>query len=95
MTLSVMDKMESHDPIAETTLSAFVLINTETNSVRKVSIDLKKIEAVDKIYIVYGVHDIVARVNADSIEHLRNIITMQIRNVDKVKSTLTMTVINP
>lgn len=50
-----MSKIESHDPRAETTLSAYVLINTKPNSVRKVSMNLKKIEAVDKIYIVYGV----------------------------------------
>ena len=95
MTLSVLDEMESYHLDAVETLSAFVLINTELNLVREVSNDLKKIEAVDKIYIVYGVHDIVARVSADSIEHLRDIVTMQIRKVDNVKSTLIMTVINP
>ena len=71
------------------------MINTERNSVRKASGDLKKIEAVDKIYIVYSVHDIVAGVSVHSLEQLRDIVTIQIRNVDNVKSTLTMTVINP
>ena len=95
MSLSAIDETEPYRLRTEKTLSAFILINTEPDSVREVFNDLNKIEAVDKTYIVYGVHDIIVRVSADSIEHLRDVVTTQIRNVNNVNSTLTMTVIDP
>jgi len=73
--------------------TAFVLINTETGSVGDVLKDLKKVEGVDEAFIVYGVYDIVAKVNAKSMDQLKEIVTWHIRKIDKVRQTLTMTVI--
>ncbi len=42
---------------------------------------------------VYGIYDIVVKIEADNSDHLRNIITSKIRKIDKVQSTLTMMVI--
>jgi DNA-binding Lrp family transcriptional regulator len=43
--------------------------------------------------MVYGVYDIVAKVAADSMDKLKEIITWKVRHLNKVKSTLTMIVI--
>jgi len=72
--------------------TVFVLINTETVSVGDVLKDLKKVEGVDEAFIVYGVYDIVAKVNAKSMNHLNEIITWHIRKIDKVRTTLAMMV---
>jgi DNA-binding Lrp family transcriptional regulator len=42
---------------------------------------------------VYGVYDIVAKVEADSMDKLKEIVTWKIRRLDKVRSTLTMIVV--
>lgn len=72
--------------------TAFVLINTETGSEADVLKDMKKVEGVDEAFAVYGVYDIIARVKADSMDKLKEILTWHIRRLDKVKSTLTMIV---
>jgi DNA-binding Lrp family transcriptional regulator len=72
---------------------AFVLINTEIGSENEVLDDLKKIEAVKEAYMVYGVYDVVAKVAANTMDKLKEIVTWHVRRLDKVRSTLTMIVI--
>ena len=73
--------------------SAFVLINTETGSESEVLDELRKINEVKESYMVYGVYDVVATVSADTMEKLKEIVTWKVRRLDKVRSTLTMIVI--
>jgi DNA-binding Lrp family transcriptional regulator len=72
---------------------AFVLINTETGSESKVLAALKKIDAVTEAYLVYGVYDVVAKVQADTMDKLKGIITYQVRHLGTVRTTTTMLVI--
>jgi len=69
---------------------AFILISTEMGSERKVLEELRKISEVSEAYIVYGVYDIVAKVEVSDVEELKNIISNKIRSIDYVRSTLTM-----
>ena len=73
--------------------TAFVLINTRTGSIADVLKDLKKVEGVDEAFAVYGAYDIIARVRAESMDELREIVTWGIRRIGKVRTTLTMTVV--
>jgi len=73
--------------------TAFVLINTRTGSIADVLKDLKKVEGVDEAFAVYGAYDIIARVRAESMDELREIVTWRIRRIGKVRTTLTMTVV--
>lgn len=73
--------------------TAFVLIDTEIGSEADVLKAVKKVEGVDEAYAVYGVYDIVARVKADTMDKLKEIVTWRIRRLDKVKSTVTMFVV--
>lgn len=72
---------------------AFVLINTEIGAEAEVLENLNEVEGVDKAYTVYGVYDIIARVKADTMDNLKEIVTWRIRRLDKVRSTLTMIVV--
>ena len=72
---------------------AFVLINAEIGSEDAVVKELKAVSNVKEAYMVYGVYDIVAKVSADTMDKLKEIITWKIRRLNKVKSTLTMIVI--
>jgi len=71
---------------------AFVLINAEIGAEEDVINALKKIPNVVEAYVVYGVYDIVAKVQAESMNRLKEIVTWKIRQLDKVRSTLTMIV---
>jgi DNA-binding Lrp family transcriptional regulator len=73
--------------------SAFVLINAEIGSEDEVLKQLKSLPNVKESYVVYGVYDIVAKVSADTMDKLKEIVTWKIRRLDKVRSTLTMIVV--
>ena len=69
---------------------AYVLITTETGAVDSVIASLKKMDSVKETYMVYGVYDIIALVKADTMDKLKEIVTWNLRSLDKVRSTLTM-----
>ncbi|MCL7382820.1 MAG: Lrp/AsnC ligand binding domain-containing protein [Thaumarchaeota archaeon] len=74
--------------------SAFVLINTEIGAEEEILQELKKISNVKEAYVVYGVYDIIAKVEAENMDKLKEIISWKIRRLDKVRSTLTMLVVS-
>jgi DNA-binding Lrp family transcriptional regulator len=69
---------------------AFVLINVESGAEEEVVGHLKKIGGVEEAYFSYGVYDIIAKVKADSMENLKDMVTRKIRSLSKVRSTLTL-----
>ena len=72
---------------------AFVLINSEIGTEDKLREKLKNVEKVVEAHSVYGVYDIVVKVEADTMDKLKDVVHHNIRNLDEVKSTLTMIVI--
>jgi DNA-binding Lrp family transcriptional regulator len=73
--------------------TAYVLVNTEIGSEGEVLAAIEKVDGIQEAYTVYGVYDIVAKIGADSMDKLKEIVTWNIRRLDKVRSTLTMIVI--
>lgn len=71
---------------------AFVLVNVEAGTDREVLENIKKIPEVRTAYMVYGVYDIVVMLESDTLERLREMVTKKIRQLDKVRSTMTMIV---
>ena len=69
---------------------AFVLINVESGAEEDVVRELKKIDGVVEAYFSYGVYDIIAKVKADSMEKLKDTVTRKIRTLGRVRSTLTL-----
>ncbi len=71
---------------------AFVLMNAELGSEESIVNELKKIDIVKHVYQVYGVYDIVALVEGESMDKVKETITWKLRKLNGVKSTLTMIV---
>jgi DNA-binding Lrp family transcriptional regulator len=69
---------------------AFVLINVESGAEQEVVNELKKIEGVEEAYFSYGVYDIITKIKADSMEHLKEMVTQKVRAISRVRSTLTL-----
>ncbi|UXD21902.1 AsnC family transcriptional regulator [Ignicoccus pacificus DSM 13166] len=69
---------------------AIILINTDIGKEVEVFEKLKKIKEVREAYITYGTFDIVAKLEAPSLHQLNDVITKEIRNMNGVRSTLTL-----
>jgi DNA-binding Lrp family transcriptional regulator len=72
---------------------AFVLINAELGVENELLNELKKMENVKYVYVLYGAYDLVIKVEAPDNETLKRTISNNIRQLKNVRSTLTMTVI--
>lgn len=78
--------------------TAFILLNSDLGSDQEIVTKIKEILNVEKglkfdVQGVYGIYDIVVKIEADNADHLRSVITNKIRKIEKVQSTLTMMVI--
>jgi len=73
--------------------TAYVLINCDLGSEEEIIKEIKKLPDVVEVSGVYGVYDIIVKLAADSMDKLRETITWKVRRIDKVRSTLTMIVI--
>jgi DNA-binding Lrp family transcriptional regulator len=70
---------------------AYVLLNTEIGSEREVLYAIKGIEGVQEAFGLWGIYDIIARVKAESLDKLNQIIGEKLQ-VIKVLSKLTVVV---
>ncbi len=68
---------------------AFVFMNIDAGGEEDVLKQLRSIQNVKEAYSVYGVYDIVARIEAETMDKLKEIVTWKVRRLEKVRSTLT------
>jgi DNA-binding Lrp family transcriptional regulator len=71
---------------------AFVLIGVESGSEHEVVEQLKRMSAVKGCYSVYGVYDVVVKIEAGSERELKEAITYKLRGLAKIRSTQTLMV---
>ncbi len=69
---------------------AYVLINVESGSEDEVLSELKTLEGVEEAYFSYGVYDIITKIKAETMEQLKETVTKRVRTLSKVRSTLTL-----
>ena len=72
---------------------AYLLINCQLGSEEEIIKKIKQIENVTEVHGVFGVYDIIVKLEAPNNNTLRDVITTKIRRIDKIISTLTMTII--
>jgi len=70
--------------------TAYVLINCDLGSEQSIMNELKLIPNIKEITGVFGVYDIIAKIEAETANDLREIITWKIRKIKKIRSTLTL-----
>lgn len=68
----------------------FILINCELGSEESIIKQLKSIEGVKEVHGAFGAYDILVKIEADTVEKLREIITWKIRKIENIRSTLTL-----
>lgn len=72
--------------------SAIVLINTDPGGEQEVFDKLVTLDEVAEIDIVYGVYDLVVKIQTSDTDKLKSFVTNTIRKLPKVRSTLTMVI---
>ena len=72
--------------------TAFVMINTELGSEKKVLDKIRKIDSIKESCIVYGIYDIAAKISADSMDKLNEVVAL-VRSLDKIRATVTLILI--
>ena len=72
---------------------AFVCITTEPDSMVEVLKEIRAVEGVEEAQMVYGIYHIVVKVKGETMDKLKHIITERIRKIDKVRTSLTIMVI--
>ena len=71
---------------------AYVLFNVESGSEKQVLNELRQFENVEESFVTYGQYDLMALLQANTMEEIKNLITYKIRRIDKVKATMTLVV---
>jgi DNA-binding Lrp family transcriptional regulator len=75
-------------------ISAVVLVNTDSDSQDKVIENLKLVQGVKEAHALYGVYDLMIKVNALSLEELKDIIRFRIKQQAGVTSSLTLMIVD-
>ena len=72
----------------------FVLLNCDLGAEELIVEQLRKISQVSQAYVTFGAYDIVAEINADSQDSFDETVSLKIRRLTRVMSTMTLNVIN-
>jgi len=71
-------------------VQAYILLNVEPGAEVKVLERLKSFDLVSEAYVSYGVYDLIVRLNADTMDQLKDAVSHKIRTTDQVRSTVTL-----
>jgi DNA-binding Lrp family transcriptional regulator len=69
---------------------AYVMINSETGYESEVMKELEKIPGVQAVYQLYGVYDIIIKIEAEDLIELKEIVSLRIRKLEKIRTSLTL-----
>mgnify|MGYP001215051689 CR=1 FL=1 len=72
----------------------FVLLNCDLGAEEFIVEELKKIPQISQAYVTFGAYDVVAEINTDSQEDFDETVSLKIRRLTRVVSTMTLNVIN-
>ena len=70
--------------------SAFLFINAEFLFIEDVINKLKEVTEIVDVYKVQGIYNIIARINSDTEEKLKELISERIRRIDRIIGTVTV-----
>jgi len=69
---------------------AYVFVNCDLGYEAETIDQIKQVEDVKEAHGVFGVYDILVKLESANVENLRDTITWKIRKLNRVRSTLTL-----
>ena len=73
-------------------VTAYVLITCGLGHEAEIIDEIKQVEDVKEINVVFGAYDILAKVESANVKNLSDTIAWKIRKLNRVRSTLTLMV---
>ena len=73
----------------------YILLNCDLGAEEYILDELKRIPEVKKAYLTFGAYDIIAEVHANTQEDFEKTVSLKIRRLSRVVSTMTLNVVNP
>ena len=71
----------------------FVLLNCDLGAEEFIVEELRKISQVSQAYVTFGAYDVIAEINTNSQEDFDETVSIKIRQLTRVVSTMTLNVI--
>ena len=71
----------------------FVLLNCDLGAEEFIVEELRKISQVSQAYVTFGAYDVIAEITTDSQEDFDETVSIKIRRLTRVISTMTLNVI--
>jgi DNA-binding Lrp family transcriptional regulator len=68
---------------------AFVMVNTVPDKMESVLENIIEVDGVEEAYMLYGVYDIIAKINAENTKTVKKVV-LNIRRLEHILSTLTL-----
>ncbi len=72
---------------------AFVLIETAVRKAKEVVASLEQLEGVKSVDMVTGPYDIIATIDAETLNHIGDVVTGKIHAIDGISRTVTCLVV--
>ena len=72
----------------------FVLLNCDLGAEEFILEELKNIPNVSQAYITFGAYDVIVEIDADSQQDFDETVSMKIRRLTRIVSTMTLNVLN-
>tara|TARA_B100000029_G_C17549558_1_gene949606 strand:- start:457 stop:693 length:237 start_codon:yes stop_codon:yes gene_type:complete len=71
----------------------FVLLNCDLGTEEYILDELKQVSQVKNAYITFGAYDIIAEIHANDQEEFEKTVSMKIRRLSRIVSTMTLNVV--
>ena len=73
----------------------YVLLNCDIGAEEYIIEELKQINEVKNAHLTFGAYDIIAEIQAETQIEFEETVSMKIRRLSRVLSTMTLNVVNP
>jgi DNA-binding Lrp family transcriptional regulator len=75
-------------------VSAVVLVNTNVGEINRVLQNIKNMDGVEEAHALWGVYDLLVKIQANSMERLKEIIKSGLRQLAGVSAVLTLMIVD-
>ncbi len=72
----------------------FVLLNCDLGAEEYILDELKQVSQIKNAYITFGAYDVIAEIHADTQEEFERTVSMNIRQLSRIVSTMTLNVVS-
>lgn len=69
---------------------AFILLNVDSGFEDIIVKKLKEMNLVEEAFVSYGAYDLIMKISAQTMDELKDAVTHKIRQIEHVRSTLTL-----